>query len=180
MIARRLNLDADAAEWGSSAARLRRTILDAALVPGEGWLSGAFGEPVVDASSFLLPEIGLLPATDPRFLKTLEVLETRLVRDGHVMRYDEADDFGLPKTAFLVCSFWYFEALASTGRREEARALFEEALGWGNHLGLLSEDRDPATGTLWGNFPQTYSQVGLIRTAMRLSRSWEEGLWRAG
>ena len=180
MIARRLGLDAEAAEWGSQADALRARILDAATVPGEGWLSGAFGEKVVDASSFLLPEIGLLPASDRRFLRTVEVLEKRLVRDGHVMRYDEADDFGVPDTAFLVCSFWYFEALASTGRREEARERFEQALGWRNHLGLLSEDRDPVAGRLWGNFPQTYSQVGLIRSAMRLSRSWEEGLWRAG
>lgn len=180
MIARRVGLEDDAAEWASQADRLQRTILDAALVPGEGWLSGVFGEPVVDASSFLLPELGMLRATDPRFLKTLDVLEKRLVRQGHVMRYDEADDFGMPETAFLVCSFWYFEALASVGRRDEAREYFEQALGWRNHLGLLSEDRDPKTGRLWGNFPQTYSQVGLIRTAMRLSRSWEEGLWRAG
>jgi GH15 family glucan-1,4-alpha-glucosidase len=132
----------------------------------------------VDASSLLLPEIGLLRADDPLFLRTLEVTERRLVRDGFVKRYDEADDFGLPETAFIVCSFWYIDALARVGRRDEARAVFETALSWRNHVGLLSEDVDPHTGLLWGNFPQTYSQVGLILSAMRLSRSWEEGLWR--
>jgi len=95
------------------------------------------------------------------------------------MRYDEADDFGQPRNAFLVCTFWYIDALASVGRREEALALFENVLTHRNHLGLLSEDIVPDTGALWGNFPQTYSQVGLIFAAMRLSRSWEEGLWGA-
>jgi len=101
------------------------------------------------------------------------------VRDGIVLRYDHADDFGTPEVGFLVCTFWYIDTLARIGRRNEARALFERALAWRNHVGLLSEDVHPATGALWGNFPQTYSQVGLILSAMRLSRSWEEGLWRA-
>jgi GH15 family glucan-1,4-alpha-glucosidase len=107
------------------------------------------------------------------------VLEKRLVRDGIVLRYDHADDFGTPEVGFIVCTFWYIDALARIGRREEACRLFGRALSWRNHVGLLSEDVHPATGALWGNFPQTYSQVGLILSAMRLSRTWEEGLWRA-
>jgi len=89
-----------------------------------------------------------------------------------------ADDFGLPKTSFIICTFWYIDALAASGRREEARGLFESVLARRNHLGLLSEDIDPVTGELWGNYPQTYSLVGLILCAMRLSRSWEEAFWR--
>jgi GH15 family glucan-1,4-alpha-glucosidase len=85
----------------------------------------------------------------------------------------------VPETAFLACSFWLIDALAAIGRSEQARALFERILALRNHVGLLSEDVDPRTGRLWGNFPQTYSQVGLILSAMRLSRSWEEGFWRA-
>ena len=96
-----------------------------------------------------------------------------------VLRYDLADDFGRPEVGFVVCTFWYIDALLRIGRRQEACAAFERALSWRNHVGLLSEDVAPGTGTLWGNFPQTYSQVGLILSAMRLSRSWEEGLWRA-
>jgi GH15 family glucan-1,4-alpha-glucosidase len=126
-----------------------------------------------------LPGLGLLQATDPRFLATLAITEQRLLRNGFVMRYVEEDDFGTPRSAFLVCTFWYIDALASVGRRDEALALFENVLAHRNHLGLLSEDIAPDTGTLWGNFPQTYSHVGLIFAAMRLSRSWEEGLWRA-
>ncbi|MCW8085626.1 glycoside hydrolase family 15 protein [Roseococcus sp. MDT2-1-1] len=177
-IARRVGLSEDAKGWEVQAAGIRERLLREAVVPEEGWVASALGGRSVDASSLLLPEIGLLRANDPLFLRTLEITERRLVRDGFVKRYDEADDFGLPETAFIVCSFWYIDALARVGRREEARAVFETALSWRNHVGLLAEDVDPRTGLLWGNFPQTYSQVGLILSAMRLSRSWEEGLWR--
>ena len=86
----------------------------------------------------------------------------------------------MPETAFTICTFWYIEALAAAGRRDEARDLFEKILACRNHVGLLSEDIDPKTGELWGNFPQTYSLVGIIVAAMRLSKSWEEGFWRGG
>ena len=179
-IAHHLGLDAEARDWEGRADALRRRILEAATVPGEGWISGVLnGDAVADASTFLLPEFGLIRATDPLFLRTVEVLEKRLVRDGIVLRYDHEDDFGMPEVGFLVCTFWYIDTLQRIGRRDEARRLFERALSWRNHVGLLSEDVHPATGELSGNFPQTYSQVGLILSAMRLSRSWEEGLWRA-
>ncbi len=88
------------------------------------------------------------------------------------------DDFGLPETAFTICTFWYIDALTAIGQRDEARRLFERMLARRNHLGLLSEDIDTKTGDLWGNYPQTYSLVGLIVCAMRLSKSWEETFWR--
>ena len=94
-------------------------------------------------------------------------MERELVREKHVMRYASADDFGLPVTAFLICRFWLIDAWWSLGRREEARDLFVDALAHRNRYGLLSEDVDPQTGALWGNFPQTYSMAGLILTAMR-------------
>ena len=111
------------------------------------------------------------------------MVAARLMRGGLVMRYEDADDFGKPETAFVLCSFWYVNALALAGRHDEALALFERILAARNHVGLLSEDLALPVGAgqprLWGNFPQTYSQVGLILCAMRLSRSWENGLWRA-
>jgi len=126
----------------------------------------------------LMPEIGIVSYHDERFLKTLAAIEKGLLRNGLVMRYAEADDFGLPQTAFLVCTFWYIDTLAAVGRNDEARAVLNRILGFRNHVGLLSEDVDVMTGELWGNFPQAYSMVGLIHSALRLSRSWEEGIWR--
>jgi GH15 family glucan-1,4-alpha-glucosidase len=94
----------------------------------------------------------------------------------HLYRYRHADDFGNPETAFTICSFWYVNALAMTGRMSEAREQFTRLLEMRNPLGLLSEDMDTRTGTLWGNYPQTYSMVGIINSALRLSRSWESVL----
>lgn len=178
-IARHMGIEADAEMWLDQAAKLRLAILDRATVPNEGWLSGVLDGAVADASTLVLPEIGFISSQDERFVKTLDIVEKRLVRNGFVMRYDEADDFGLPENAFLLCTFWYIDALAKAGRRQEARALFENVLSCCNHVGMLSEDVDPRSRELWGNFPQTYSQVGLILSAMRVSRSWEEGLWHA-
>jgi GH15 family glucan-1,4-alpha-glucosidase len=96
-------------------------------------------------------------------------------RNGDLLfRYRHADDFGVPTTTFTVCAFWYVNALAAVGRMEEARELFGKLLSRRNPVGLLSEDIDPVTGELWGNFPQTYSMVGIIVSALRLSRQWEE------
>jgi GH15 family glucan-1,4-alpha-glucosidase len=178
MIASRVGQQSDAADWTSRAAALRDEIMQRAL-HAEGWFAGSFDGSETDASLLLLPEIGLVQASDERFSRTLRIIERRLLRNGFVMRYDEADDFGAPDCAFLVCTFWYIDALVATGRRQEALELFENVLARRNHVGLLSEDVHPQDGALWGNFPQTYSMVGLILSAMRLSRSWEEGLWGA-
>lgn len=179
LIARHVGAEDEAVRWLARADELAKVILQRIAAHTDGWISGALDEAVIDASVLLLPGLGLLPAMDPRFLATLEVIKQRLLREGFVMRYVEPDDFGKPESAFLVCTFWYIEALASVGRRDEALGLFQNVLAHRNHLGLLSEDIAPTDGTLWGNFPQTYSQVGLILAAMRLSRSWEEGLWHA-
>jgi GH15 family glucan-1,4-alpha-glucosidase len=178
-IARHLGIEQEAESWLDQAAKLRLTILERATVANEGWISGVLDDAVADASTLVLPEIGFISSYDERFVRTLEIVEKRLVRSGFVMRYDEADDFGFPENAFLLCTFWYIDALAKAGRRKEARDLFENVLSCCNHVGLLSEDIDTKTRELWGNFPQTYSQVGLILSAMRVSRTWEEGLWHA-
>jgi GH15 family glucan-1,4-alpha-glucosidase len=105
-------------------------------------------------------------------------MERELLREKHVMRYVGADDFGMPQAAFLICRFWLIDAWWAQGRKQDARDLFVDALQHRNRYGLLSEDIDLQTGALWGNFPQTYSMAGLILTAMRLSRSWEDRYWR--
>src|SRR5262249_18006086 len=106
-------------------------------------------------------------------LSRFAAVEKRLRNGCHIFRYTAPDDFGAPTVAFTVCTLWYVNALAAVGRREEAREIFEHVLSCRNHLGLLSEDVNPKTGELWGNFPQTYSMVGLIISAMQLSRTWE-------
>jgi GH15 family glucan-1,4-alpha-glucosidase len=126
----------------------------------------------------LLPELGVIEADDPRFISTVAVTERELLRGRHVMRYANADDFGMPEAAFLICRFWLIDAYWALGRRQEARDLFVDALQHRNRYGLLAEDIHLQTGELWGNFPQTYSMAGLILTAMRLSRSWEDRYWR--
>ncbi|MBI1209962.1 MAG: glycoside hydrolase family 15 protein [Alphaproteobacteria bacterium] len=178
MIAEKVGETADAAHWRSQANALRAEILRRATTP-QGWISGALDSEVADASSLLLPEVGFLQSNDVRMGKTIDLVGERLMHEGFAMRYSEADDFGRPETAFLICTFWYVDALALAGRRSEAREVFTRALACRNHVGLLSEDFDPRTGLLWGNFPQAYSHVGLIHSAARLSRSWEEALWRA-
>lgn len=182
MIANMLGLEADASHWALRARTLRAEIMSRILTK-EGWLSGALDQEVADASVLIFPSLGFIDAKTPEFSATLEMVERRLLHNGFVMRYDAPDDFGLPETAFLLCSFWYVEALALAGQQTRAMDLFEHILAIRNHVGLLSEDVAPAhageTGKLWGNFPQTYSQVGLILCAMKLSRGWEEGLWRA-
>ena len=105
---------------------------------------------------------------------TIAAVEQELLQDGHVFRYRSADDFGEPENAFNICTFWYINALADCGRTGEARELFENMLASRNPSGLLSEDLDTKTGELWGNFPQTYSMVGIINAALRLSEPWED------
>jgi GH15 family glucan-1,4-alpha-glucosidase len=172
-IARALGMSEREQRWVDAAAALKQSILKAAWNEARGYIAGSLGGEELDASVLLLQEVGLVAADDARFHKTVEAIERVLVRDGHVMRYRDDDDFGQPKTAFTACTFWYIDALSSLGRGEEARRLFEHLLTCRNHVGLLSEDIDPSSGELWGNFPQTYAMAGLILSAMKLSRGWE-------
>jgi GH15 family glucan-1,4-alpha-glucosidase len=141
-----------------------------------GCFTEAFERDELDASMLLLRHLRFVPLGDPRFESTVRVIESSLRRGRHMLRYGAADDFGLPETAFNVCNFWYIDALIDTGRAEEARELFEHMLSCRNACGLLAEDLDPNTHEQWGNIPQTYSMVGIIHAATRLSRSWEEAL----
>ncbi|TAM55439.1 MAG: glycoside hydrolase family 15 protein, partial [Acidobacteria bacterium] len=172
-IAARLGLDDRAGYWRAHADTVRAWILDNAWDAQQQSFVASIGGHELDASLLLLNELGFLEADDPRFAATVTAIGRRLKRGDFIFRYAHDDDFGQPQTAFVVCTFWYVDALAALGRRDEARALFETLLGCRNSLGLLSEDIDPATRRLWGNFPQTYSMVGLINSAVRLSASWE-------
>jgi GH15 family glucan-1,4-alpha-glucosidase len=177
-IAARLGLKDRAEHWNRIAEPIRDALLARAWNEKRGAFTAAFESEDLDASVLLLPELGVIDADDPRFARTVAAMERELVRAKHVMRYADADDFGMPETAFLICRFWLIDAWWSLGRIDAARDLFEDALAHRNRYGLLSEDIDPRSGALWGNFPQTYSMAGLILSAMRLSRSWEDRYWR--
>ena len=175
-IAAQLGRPDRAAYWRDKAATIH------AFICKEGWderqksFTEAFGRPEMDASLLTMHDLGFLDRDDPRFASTIRAIERQLRRGKHVFRYHAADDFGEPENAFNICTFWYIDALAAIGRREEGRELFENMLTCRNHLGLLSEDITPETHELWGNFPQTYSMAGIINAAVRLSRTWEEVL----
>ncbi|WP_066094346.1 glycoside hydrolase family 15 protein [Xanthomonas massiliensis] len=174
-IAGRLGLGERAAYWRGHADAIRARTLEAAWNPQLGHFVDTFDGQGLDASLLLLADVGFIEADDPRYVATVEAIGTTLKHGDLLYRYIAPDDFGTPETSFTICTFWYIDALAAIGRKDEARELFERILARRNHLGLLSEDMAfAADGDAWGNFPQTYSHVGLIIAAMRLSRSWKE------
>jgi len=167
-----LGLDDRAALWRDRAAAIRARIEDAAWFAPESRFAASFGGDELDASLLQLVDMRFLRPDDPRFLATFAAVEKGLRRGEHMLRYAAEDDFGLPETAFNFCTFWLIEALHLAGREDEARELYEHMLERLTPAGLLSEDTDFETGELWGNYPQTYSLVGLINCAVLLSRPW--------
>lgn len=173
-IANHLGLAERMQHWESQANKMHREIWEAAWNPELGSFVSTFGGDRLDASLLLMAEFQFLKPDDPRFVSTVKTIERVLRRGDFLLRYDEEDDFGRPETAFLVCTLWWILALTQMGQRERARELFGKVLSRCNHLGLLSEDVASDSGELWGNFPQTYSMVGLIQCAMRLSIPWDK------
>jgi GH15 family glucan-1,4-alpha-glucosidase len=173
-IAARLGLATREAHWSATAERLHRTICARAWNGEVNCFSGTLDGRTLDASLLLLQEVGFVTADDPRFASTVAAVERDLRRGDFVFRYRDEDDFGVPQNAFVVCTFWYINALVALGRRDEARALFEKVMSYRTAHGLFAEHIDVRTGEQWGNFVQTYSMVGLITSAIRLSRRWDE------
>ena len=169
--------DEELAQRALAAATRARTVLEERCWSKEnGALTQVAGEPQLDAAMLLALHFGFFEPGDPRARTHVQAVQRLLAVPGDLgllRRYTVADDFGLPEAAFLACSFWLVEALQLVGLEDEARGLFEKLLGLHNGLGLYSEDILPATGEQSGNFPQTYSHVGLINAAFRLSRSWD-------
>ncbi|MCB8822538.1 glycoside hydrolase family 15 protein [Microvirga rosea] len=173
-IAHAMEREDRAAFWREHANRMHAIIDARAYNPEKGTFVSSFDGSDLDATLLLLAELNFVKPNDPRFIATVDAIGETLRRGDLLLRYDVEDDFGLMHTAFMICGFWYVDALNVTGRRKEACELFERILALRNSFGLFSEDADFTTGELWGNFPQTYSMVGLINSAVRLSRSWEE------
>ncbi|MGH7023838.1 MAG: glycoside hydrolase family 15 protein [Caulobacteraceae bacterium] len=171
-VAEKLGLTDRAKLWNGRAAVIREAIETNAWDKKGQYFAATFGGSDLDASLTQLVDLRFLPVDDPRHMGTLRALEKHLRRGSNFLRYDVADDFGVPETAFNFCTFWFIEGLHLAGETEEARKLFEDMLGKRNHAGLLSEDVGLVDGSLWGNYPQTYSLVGLINCAVLLSRPW--------
>ena len=175
-IARRLALPEHAGWWRDQAQRIRIFIETNCWNEHRRSFVGAVGAESVDAALLLLADLGFVLPADPRFSATVETIGRDLKRGSFILRYADRDDFGEPMNAFVVCTYWYVNALALLGRREEARELFEHLLTLRNRHGLFAEHLDTETGEPWGNYVQTYSMVGLITSAIRLSHSWDSSL----
>jgi len=180
-LARRLDKHGLAGEWEAWSVTFREELLTRAYNSKLGFFTQALDGRFPDASNLLLPTLGLIEPHDPRFVSTVDAYERLLVDRGLMLRYRHADDFGATTSAFSICSFWWAEALAIIGRLDEAIAVFNRLLGYANGVGLFSEDIDPETGQLLGNFPQAYTHVGLVHAAITIGELLDarDGRFRA-
>jgi GH15 family glucan-1,4-alpha-glucosidase len=128
-----------------------------------------YGSSELDATGLLIESYGLLPATDERYVKTVKATKEHLMFNGLMYRYKNRDDFGRPTSSFTICTFWMINSLYKIGEKREARRMFDKLLSYSNHVGLFSEDIDFESKRLLGNFPQAYSHLALIETAILLS-----------
>jgi GH15 family glucan-1,4-alpha-glucosidase len=160
--------------WRELRTRMRREIETQGWNSEKGCYTQTWCNADPDASNLLMSTMNFHPPTNEKLRSTIEQYEKMLMSGGYVFRYRNQDDFGVPQNAFTICTFWMIDALAALGRTQEARTIFSQVLSHTNHVGLLSEDIDPVSGELWGNFPQTYSHVGIINSAFGLSKGWED------
>ncbi|MEW6363585.1 MAG: glycoside hydrolase family 15 protein [Acidobacteriota bacterium] len=157
-----------------AADNIRREILSGAWNESPGGFAATYGGSDLDAALLNLPMLHFLPPGDERLIATVDAVARQLGRGGWVLRYQSDDGLGVPSVAFTICTFWLAQALAALGRTAEAKAVFETALSARSPLGLMSEDYDPLTRRMWGNFPQAYSHVGLIHAAFSVSPPWRD------
>jgi GH15 family glucan-1,4-alpha-glucosidase len=171
--AERFGLDAPLDRWRRVRAEIHDRVCREGFSDRLGSFVQSFGSELLDASLLMIPLVGFLPPEDPRVRGTVAAIEKNLMRDGFVLRYDTSrSDDGLPpgEGAFLPCTFWLADNYALMGERDKPRALFERLAGLCNDVGLLSEEYDPTAGRLVGNFPQAFSHIGLVNTALALAR----------
>lgn len=148
---------------------IKADILKKGCDPRTGALTQYYGGRSMDAANLLAAHYGFLNTTDPVYINTVKESYKHLCVDGLMYRYRDPDDFGKPKSSFIVCTFWMIKSLYQIGEQEKATELFENVLSHANHLGLFSEDMDFKTKRLLGNFPQGYSHIALIDAALTLS-----------
>ncbi|MFJ6081699.1 glycoside hydrolase family 15 protein [Streptomyces sp. NPDC092369] len=171
-------LPGDLDGWRAMRDEVHREVCEKGYDPARNTFTQSYGSAELDASLLLIPRVGFLPPDDPRVIGTVDAVRDELGHDGFMRRYsaEESPVDGLPggEGTFLVCSFWLADALHLTGRTKEARELFERLVGLANDVGLLAEEYDPASGRLLGNFPQAFSHIGLVSTAISLFGSEAE------
>ncbi|MEU8761643.1 glycoside hydrolase family 15 protein [Streptomyces sp. NPDC048659] len=171
-------LPGDVARWRALRDEIHAEVCEKGYDPVRNTFTQAYGSRELDAATLLIPQVGFLPPDDPRVVGTVDAVRAELTQDGFVRRYsaEGAAVDGLPgdEGTFLVCSFWLADALRLTGRTEEARALFERLLGLCSDVGLLAEEYDPGAGRQLGNFPQAFSHIGLVGTALALAAAEPE------
>jgi GH15 family glucan-1,4-alpha-glucosidase len=167
---------ARALEFREAANKIHSEIMANSFSVSKNSFVGHYGGNDLDASMLQMVRLRFLSPDDPKLNNTIDAIHKDLMRVGWLHRYSLDDGFGKPSVAFVICTFWLIEALAAMGRRTEACALFDGIHGALSPLGLLSEDFDPAVPRMWGNFPQTYSHVGLIHAAFAAAPSWAEVL----
>jgi GH15 family glucan-1,4-alpha-glucosidase len=165
-IARMLNRSKLAEIWRKEADKVRKDVLAKGWKPELHSFSQAYGNLNMDSSLLIMEEYGFIDGHDEKFRQTVQAVKKDLFHNGLMYRYHAADDFGMPTSAFTICTFWLIRAMFVTGEKEEARQLFEKILTYSNHLGLFSEDLDFESKRLLGNFPQAYSHLALINTAL--------------
>ena len=170
-----------AARWRDIRDEINREVCEKGYDSARGAFMQYYGAAELDASVLLIPDVGFLPADDPRMVSTMKVLQRDLVQDGFLRRYElpaggtsAVDGLAGSEGAFLACSFWLANALELSGRHEQAVELFERLLALRNDVGLLSEEYDPRYGRLVGNMPQAFSHVPLVQTALNLEGHAEE------
>ena len=176
-MAQELGRPADVARWTKERDRIYRQIMDRGWNKERGAFVQHYDSSVLDASNLLMPLMGFVSPTDPMWLSTLDAMNEELVSDSLVYRYDPAaspDGLAGSEGTFSICTFWYVDALARSGRLEEARLTFEKMLTYANHVGLFSEEIGP-TGEQLGNFPQAFTHLSLINAAMNLDFQLDHG-----
>lgn len=169
-IAKIIHKDKQQLAWVKIADEIKAEILEEAWNEEVAAFGQFYGSKDLDASVLLMQPYGFIDAKDERYIKTVKAIEKELCEDGLLYRYKNQDDFGLPSSSFTICTFWFINALYAIGERKKSKALFDQLLSYSNHVGLFSEDIDFKTKRLLGNFPQAYSHLALIETAIQFSK----------
>jgi GH15 family glucan-1,4-alpha-glucosidase len=173
-IAESLQLDQDAATISRLRDKIKQTILERGYDDSIGAFVRSFGSKELDSANLLMPQVRFIDANDPRMLSTIDLTIQKLNENGFLYRYHAADGLKGDEGAFLICSFWLVTCLTMAGRLQQAEELLDRLSKFSNRVGLFSEEIDPKTGQLLGNFPQAFTHMGFITAAANLSKALEE------